>query len=247
MTEPRRLRVLRAGTALLVTATLTGCGPGGPGPEAPPPTTTGPRVTSSATDLRGRLAAALRGTSPAYARLVENPQTTLTPVAAAWLPGWQILDVVDPTPPHPRRFFVALSGAGRAEVLSGEPAAFSTMLAEAEVAVDSSERAAAVAATFLDVTRDFAVFAYRIDGVDDIEWLPQPSAAEQARRDALRQDYRSRVQPPRVAESDDGWQVTVWMVQGRDLVIHELSVATGTAVTDRTATLEQDIPVPYSA
>jgi hypothetical protein len=191
--------------------------------------------------------AGLRSTSPANARLVENAQTSLTPVTADWLSGWQILDVQNQTPPRPKRFFVALSDGGRAEVLSGKPEAFSTVLTEAAVEIDSADRAAEVAGTFLDVTRDFKVFAYRIDSVDDIRWLPRPSADEQARRDALVEDYGGKVKPARVAESGDGWQVTVWMVQGRDLVTHDLGLASGAAVTDEAETVEKDIPVPYSA
>ena len=240
-------RAALAGAALLVVATLSGCGPGAPEPAETPTTTTGPSVTSSPTDVRGRLASALQGTSPAYARLVEDQQTRLTPVEAAWLPGWQILDVLNRTPPHPQRLFVALSDQGRAEVLTGRPEAMSAVLTDAKVRIDSPERAADVAGTFLDVTRDFKTFAYRVDSVDDIQWLPKLSAAEEAARDLVVKTYRKKVEPPQVAESGDGWQVTVWMVQGRDLVTHELVLASGTAVTDQTETVERNIPVPYSA
>ena len=243
----RRARALFAGAALLLTTALTACGPGGPEPETTPSATAGPSVTSSPSDLRARLVAGLQSTSPANARLVENAQTTLTPVTADWLSGWQILDVQNQTPPRPKRAFVALSDAGRAEVLSGRPDAFSAVLTEAGVQIDSAERAADVAGTFLDTTRDFKVFAYRVDGVDDITWMPRPSADEQARRDGLVQEYRGKVEPPQVAESGDGWQVIVWMVQGRDLVTHDLGLASGAAVTDQAETVESDIPVPYSA
>jgi hypothetical protein len=37
------------------------------------------------------------------------------------------------------------------------------------------------------------------------------------------------------------------MVDDRDLVTHELSIATGTAVSDKATTAERDMPVPYSA
>ena len=204
-------------------------------------------MTSAPSDLRGRLVAGLQGTSPANARLVEDAKTTLTPVEADWLPGWQILDVQNQTPPRPKRFFVALSDTGRAEVLSGRPDAMSAVLTDAGVKIDSADRAAEVAGTFLDVTRDFKVFSYRVDGVDDIKWMPRPSAAEQSRRDALVEDYRGRIEPPQVAESGDGWQVTVWMVQGRDLMTHDLGLASGVAVTDKAETVEKEIPVPYSA
>ena len=55
-------------------------------------------------DLRVQLAAALRDSSPANASLVEDQRTNLTKVPADWLPGWQIIDVQNSAPPHPRRF-----------------------------------------------------------------------------------------------------------------------------------------------
>jgi hypothetical protein len=241
------LRVVLAGGSLLVAASLTACGPSGPEPSATPTTTGSPSVSSSPSSLRDRLASALQATSPARAKLVENPQTMLTPVAADWLKGWQILDVLSRTPPHPQRFFVALSTDGRAEVLTGKPEAYSKVLVDAGVQVDSAEVAAGVGSAFLDTTRDFKTYAYRIDSVADIEWIPKPTAAEQAARDQLMRTYRSKVKPPQAAGSDDGWQVTVWMVQGRDLVRHELGLASGTAVSDHAETAEKDIPVPYSA
>ena len=204
-------------------------------------------MSSSPSSLRDRLASALQATSPTRAKLVTDPQTTLTPVAADWLPGWQILDVLNKTPPHPRRLYVALSTDGRAEVLTGKPEAFSTVLVDAGVQVASAEQAVDVGSVFLDATRDFRAYAYRIDSVADIEWIPKPTAAEQAVRDNLRKTYQSLVKPPQAAESGEGWRVTIWMVQGRDLVTHELSIATGKAVSDQTKTAERNIPVPHSA
>jgi hypothetical protein len=203
--------------------------------------------SSSPSSLRAKLASALLVTSPVKARLVENPQTTLTPVTADWLPGWQIVDAVNKTPPHPQRFFVALSTDGRAEVLTGKPEAFSTVLHDAGVQVDSAKVASSVGEVFLDSTRDFRAYAYRIDSVSDIEWLAKPTAAEQGARDQLVKTYTSKVKPAQATDSSDGWQVTIWMVQGRDLVTHELGIASGTAVSDKPTTMEKDLPVPASA
>jgi hypothetical protein len=228
---------------MLVAASLTACAPSGPGPSD----TGSPSVSSSPNSVRDRLASALQATSPLRAELVESPQTTLTPVVADWLPGWQILDVLNNTPPHPQRFFVALSTDSRAEVLTGKPQAFSTVLVDAGVQVDSAEVAVGVGTVFLDSTRDFRAYGYRIDSVADIKWVPKPTAAQQAARDQLVKTYKSLVTPPQATQSSDGWQVTVWMVQGRDLVRHKLGVASGTAVSDAAETVEKDIPVPYSA
>ena len=236
-----------AGAVLLVTVALPACSPAGPEPGSPPSTTASPSGTSSPTDVRARLVAGLRSTSPTKARLVEKGESSQTPVAVAWLSGWQIFDVQNNMSSHPQRFFVALSDSGRAEVLSGKPATFSAVLTDAGVQVDSAARAAEVGGVFLDVTRDFRVYAYRLDSVDDISWVLRPTAAEQANRDRLVQDYRSRVKPPQVVESGNGWRVTIWMVQGRALVTHELDLATGAPVGDSPETVERDIPVPYSA
>jgi hypothetical protein len=232
---------------MLVAASLTACAPSGPGPSDTPSATGSPSVSSSPNSVRDRLASALQATSPVRSKLVENPQTTLTPVPADWLPGWQILDVLNNTPPHPQRFFVALSTDGRAEVLTGKPQAVSTVLVDAGVQVDSAAVAVGVGTVFLDSTRDFRAYGYRIDSVADIKWVPKPTAAQQAARDQLVKTYKSLVAPPQATQSSDGWQVTVWMVQGRDLVTHKLGVASGTAVSDAAETAEEDIPVPYSA
>ena len=54
-------------------------------------------------DLRVQLADALHTSSPASASLVEDQRTNLTKVPADGLPGWQIIDVQNSAPPHPRR------------------------------------------------------------------------------------------------------------------------------------------------
>ena len=249
MTEQhgRGLRALFTGLALLLAAATTACSGGGSQPESAPPTSASPSVTGSPTDVRGRLVTALQVKSPIKAKLVADPRTALTPRTADWLAGWQILDVLNRTPPHPQRFYAALSTDGRAEVLTGAPHAFSTVLVDAGVKVDSAERAAAIGSAFLDTTQDFRANAYRIDSVDDIRWIPNATAAEQHARNELAKTYRDRVQPPQVVESADGWRVTIWMVQGRDLVTHELDLASGAPVVDSAETVERDIPVPYSA
>lgn len=239
-------RAVLVGGALLVAASLAACGPNGPEPSSTPSATAGPSVTSSPGSLRDRLVAALQTTSPTNAKLVENPQSKLTPVEADWLPGWQIIDVVSSAPPHPRRFYAALSSDGRAEVLTGKPEAFSAMLVSAGVQVDSAEVASSIGSVYLDSTRDFQYFSYRVDRIEDIQWRPRLTAAEKSERDEVLQTYRSRVKPATAVETDGGWQVTVWMVQRRNLVKHEVGIAADAAVTDHAETAVADLPVPDS-
>ena len=205
-------------------------------------------MTSSpdASDARGRLADGLEGSSPVNARLVSDPKTTLTPVEASWLPGWQIYDVQNQTPPHPRRIFAALSEEGEALVLTGQPDAFSTMLKQAGVSVSSADVAEQVAAVFLDSTRTFTTLAYRIDDADDIRWLPTLTAEQQKARDAVISTYADRIGPPEAEQSSSGWTVEVWMISGADLVRHETTIGTDGTVTDKTETVASDLPVPAS-
>lgn len=104
-----------------------------------------------------------------------------------------------------------------------------------------------VGTVFLDTTRDFRAYAYRVERVADIEWRPQLTATEQGERDRVVAGYGTQVRPPSAERSaDGGWRVVVWMVQGHDLVRHELDVATARPLTDRPTTLVADLPVPIS-
>jgi hypothetical protein len=245
-------RLSSASTALgavVLIAVLSACSPE-PGPTSPPPSSSSPSSTVVSSpdpgDVRGRLAAALQDTSPANARMVSDPKTSLTPLLASWLAGWQILDVQNQTPPHPRRFYAALSDTGQAVMLSGQPAAFSTMLTDAEVSVSSADVATEIAATFLDSTRDFVTYAYRIDDVDDIQWQPTLTAEQQKARDQIVSEYGDQVAPASAEQTSSGWTVTVWMVSDTDLVRHEVSVGTDGTVSDKTETVASDLPVPGS-
>jgi hypothetical protein len=239
------LTALAAVTALFV---LPACTPEQTPPTSPPSATPGNSVTSSpdASDTRGRLATGLQGSSPANARLVSDAKTTLTPVEAPWLTGWQILDVQNQTPPHPRRIFAALSETGEAVVLSGQPQAFSTMMTKAGVEVGSADVAAQVATVFLDSTRTFTTLAYRIDTAEDIRWRPSLTAEEQKTRDSIVSSYGDRIAPAKAEQSPAGWTVESWMISGADLVRHETTVASDGTVTDKTETVASDLPVPAS-
>lgn len=244
----RRARAMTALVAVTALVALPACTPEQRPPTSPPSSTPGTSVTGSpdASDTRGRLAAGLQGSSPANARLVSDAKTTLTPVEASWLPGWQIFDVQNQTPPHPRRVFVALSDTGEAVVLTGQPDAFSAMLKQAGVALSSADVAAQVAAVFHDSTRTYTTLAYRIDEADDIRWLPTLTAEQQKARDAVVSTYGDRIAPPKAEQSASGWTVEVWTISGADLVRHETTIGTDGTVTDETETVASDLPVPAS-
>lgn len=242
--------------ALLLASLLTGCGPdasSAPGTSPSPlasatqsPAGPSTGATNKEGTVRERLATGLRATSPVNAALVADPLTTLTPIAAPWLPGWQLLDVLNPTPPHPRRFAAALSESGEALVLAGKPERFNAVVDSAGVRVDSARVATSVATTFLDTTRTFASYSYRIASVDDIKWRPNLDPAQQGAKTKVEQTYGDEVTAPRVRQAGDDWQVQLWMVDGTQLVRHELTVAANGSTSDKPVTVVRDMPVPAS-
>lgn len=247
---PTSIRFVRSTTALAAVVSLfalPGCSPA-QSPTSPPSTTPSSSVASTPdpSDLRGRLAAGLQGTSPVNARLVSEPKTTLEPVDTAWLTGWQVLDVQNQTPPHPRRIYAALSDSGDAVVLTGQPAEFSSMLQQVGVSVGSAAVAEDVAAVFLDATRTFATYSYRIDGVDDIKWRPQLTADQQSARDQVVSAYGKQIASATAEQSSSGWMVIVWTVSGTDLVRHQVTIGSDGTVADQTETVASDLPVPIS-
>lgn len=243
----RRARAVTALAAISALLALPGCTPDQT-PTSPPSDTPSSSVSSTpdASDTRGRLAAGLQDTSPVTARLVSDPKTTLTPVEAAWLSGWQIFDIANQTPPHPRRVIAALSQQGQAVVLSGQPDAFSTMVQQAGVTVGSADVATQVATVFLDSTRTFTTLTYRVDSAEDIQWRPGLTEAEQKTRDSIVSTYGDKIAPAKAEQTSSGWTVESWTVTGADLVRHETTVGSDGAVTDKTETVVSDLPVPAS-
>lgn len=231
----RRVTGLLVGALLVMT--LGGCGADGSASDPP-------ETTPTAASVRERLAAGLAANAPSTAEVVEAEGTTLTPVDAAWLHGWQVFDVQTNWENDPVRFFAALGDDDTVLVLSGEPDSFLQMTHSAQATVNEAAVAVEVANLYLDVTRDFVAYAYRIDSLSDVQWVS--TADTEQRRAELEAQYATLVQPPAAVPTDTGWRVAAWMVDGRSLVRHDLDIATDGTVQDSPAVVEDEIPVPWS-
>ena len=165
---------------------------------------------------------------------------------APWLAGWQVVDVIYRGVPHGRRFAVGLSDDGRVTYLAGKPDAFDAMTAEAGVDVADARTATSLAQVRLDANRTFVHYAYRVESVGDVMWLPNPTPQEQAEQRRVERAHRSRITPPTARKDGDGWDLTLWMVDDRSLVEHTLAVSRTGRVTDRVRTVEPQLPVPES-
>ncbi|GAB3761723.1 hypothetical protein [Microlunatus parietis] len=219
-----------------------GCVPGVTPPPADPPSS--PPSSGQEGDMRTRLARALQPVSPDTATLVEDAaRTTLTEVPAEWLDGWILIDVLHYGAHHPRRVYVALSDTDEVQLLTGRPDGFNAVVRGTE---PSQDTAADVARTFLDTTRDFRKWSYRVERVEDVTWLPKPTAEQSRARDALIKKLRSKITAPRPVADGDAWSVTLWTVTGTSLVQHELTVRADGTVEDTAVVAEPDLPVPDS-
>jgi len=233
-------RVVSLLVGVVLVLTLGGCGAG-----EPSSTPTG--ITQTGADVRERLAAGLAAVG-SDAEMVRDMRTTLTPVEATWLHGWQVFDLQLSTEYRSSRFYAALSDDGRTLDLYESPESFAEMTRSAKVAVNDASLAVDVGNLYLDVTRDFRKWSYRIDSLSDVQWRPDIDSdldLQQQRAD-LEARYADVVQPPTARASETGWSVTVWMVYDRSLVRHSLEIAVDGAVQDRPEVVETDMPVPYS-
>ncbi len=237
-------------TGLLVAALLVlaagGCTSDGSAsdPSASPGTTTG--TTQEDAGVREKLAAGLADLSPVKASLVGAAETTVTPVEATWLHGWQVFDVYSRTQYHPQRFYAALSDDGTALLLSGKPDAFNQMVRNGAVVVDDASLATDVATFYLDTTRAFDVYSYRISAMSEVQWRPNLDATQAQQRAQLEAQYDALVQPPAAEPSGTGWTVTAWTVDGATLVDHSLAVAADGTVKDSPDVVATDLPVGVS-
>lgn len=197
-------------------------------------------------DLRERLARALDPVAAGTATLVRDEQrTSLTELPTAWLRGWLMIDVLHRGANHPRRFHVALSDDDRAVLLNRNPEGFNEVVRGS--AEPDAGQAADVARTFLDTTRDFRKWAYRVESTGDIDWLPEPDPEQTAARDRLIKRFAGQLRAPEPRSTGAGWAMVLWVVEGTELVRHEVTVGRDAAVTSIGAVVASDLPVPDSA
>lgn len=240
------MRIRRALTALVlataVVASATACGDDSDAGSTDE-TSSG---TPQGDDMRSQLAAGLEATSPANAKLVSKESTKLTPVDTAWLTGWQVIDVESTGTPHSQRFYAGLAEDGTVHLLSGKPDGFNQMVAAAGATADSAEVATAIGQTYLDSTRDFTVWSYRIESLDEVQWRPTMNAEQTQAKQDVEAAWSAKVTAPAPAATGDGWQLTLWTVKGQDLVRHDLVIGADGQVQDSTVAVAEELPVPAS-
>lgn len=220
MGEDRRVVIRRCAAATAALAVvLTGC-------------------ASEEDELSDRIREGLPETST-VARVMDGEPVEVREVALPELPRWRLAEV-KATGERPLMTVVAYAPEGepRSIVLTGFPDRWQSLVGGGTV--KDGSRAVEVARAWYDATRRTDELWYRVESVDDVDW--QPIVDEQAVTD-LKAEYSSMIEPPQARSSDGGWDVTLWAVQQRDLVKHELHVGPDGQVADTPERVEEAMPV----
>jgi hypothetical protein len=179
------------------------------------------------------------------ADLVKAGGSRLTPVSAAFLRSWRIVQVDYLQGPHPVRFHVAV-GASSAHLLTGQPEAFNKATAADGPDVSDAQTAAALARVYLTTTRPAGRLTYVVDGVDGIRWRPKLPPADARRRDEIVKKYGPVVKPPTAKPDGEGFSVVAYVVQNQELQRRTLTVASDGEVQEKTKSLVSDLPTPIA-
>lgn len=240
-TRPRRTR-LRSAVLVMTIALVPLAACAGPDGSTASTSTPAHTTTAGGTDMKDQMATTLEGTSPTIADALRADTTRVTPVDAAALSNWRVVDVLARGRSHPQRWYMGVKDEGReVVVLSGFPQRWTEVLADARVT--SAAQAEQLAGVYADATRDMRTGYRRVDSVDEIRFVPSPTEDESSRIEALRRDHRDDVAAAR-ASGAGPWTVRLWTVTGGDLVRHDVEVTSDGAITDTTEVVEADLPVP---
>lgn len=243
-TMTRTIRgALGAGAAGLCLV-LVGCGAAAEPEPAETATTTAIEEAPSTggSDMHTRLANALAQDAPLLSRqiLAAGPRLEERELPEA-ITGWQVYEIIREDAPHIPSAVVAMNDQDQAMLLTGSPESFSTLTSGVTIA--DAEQAGALAASFLELTRDTSRLTYPVASFDDLRWTSQPNADEVAAKEQARQDLADQIQSPSVADGSDGWVVTSWSGDQDTIVRHETTVGRDGTVSDSTTVVAQGLPL----
>ena len=97
---------------------------------------------------------------------------------------------------------MALSADGLGRQLTGLPENYAFV--SAQVPVADADAAAARAVDSLHLTNDFSGLFYQDTSVDEVHWITDLDATQQAAKDAFVAEYGSSLAPATTAPSGDG-------------------------------------------
>jgi hypothetical protein len=193
-------------------------------------------------DLKMKVSEALRGVDANLARMAGDDMATVTVHPVSFLKRYSVCFVEYLTPSRPVGFFVGYAPGLPALRLTAAPSNFALMARAEALEVNSPDLAAEYATAYLEITRSMSHVFYLVRAVEDIQFLPSPSAEEERLARVLAEKYRQVVVPPVARSSLLGHTVTVYAMRQQELERHDLTVGPYGDVRDRAVVLEKNMP-----
>jgi hypothetical protein len=237
----RPLGVVRGLAVVVAALVLAGCsGASGETSKTPTPKA---RVDEG---MRNTIKAALTQAGRTFeAGIVSRGGARLTQLNTPFLKSWKIIQVDYRQDPHPTMFHVAVGGS-QAHLLTGTPAAFSTVTKADGTHVADPATAAQLGKIYIETTRPAGKLTYLVDSVDAIRFRPGITGTAAARRDEIVKKYQHVVTSPVATAKGTGFTVIAYVVRDRALQKRDLTVTAQGSVEEKIKTLVLDLPVPYT-
>jgi hypothetical protein len=119
-------------------------------------------------------------------------------------------------------------------------------LAKADnVVIDSPEKAAEYAKTYLEVTRSMSSLSYVVNSALDVEFRPNLDEDELFVKSSFLAKYATVITEPTVKSYADGYLVTAYMVHEQAVNEYTITVKENGEITTKIKTLEEDLPLVY--
>jgi hypothetical protein len=195
--------------------------------------------------LRQLIGAALTDAGPpGKGRLAADPAASMMRPGVE-VPGGALLVRFDSFPHPGASFYVGVVGR-QVFHLTETPTAFSAMVRESGVRVASEAIAVALARAFVESTRSMREFGRVVDGPRDITWAEPHSREEQQRLADAAGRVQALIRPPVAVATDDGYEVTLYVLRGTAVERRVLTVAHDGEITERGEVVASGLPTPIS-
>lgn len=178
-----------------------------------------------------------------YSLVAREGRFTLDEVQQDILPAARVYRVCFATRPLRKVLFVA-ADAHAWRLLTGRIDAFNALAAGASVAAASCERARHVARLADAWTTTWELGQLEIASFDEIPWRSWLEARDRETIEATRARVGARIGPERVAQANEEWVFTTWVIAHAKLLHRTLAVSS-TGVFARTDEIvAEPLPIP---
>jgi len=176
------------------------------------------------------------------AAMVADPSTEITVCPTPFLQRYRIHRVLYYSPYKPILLYLGFAPDMPIYYLAGNPAAYYELVQADKVELTTLDMAISYATIFLEVTRNMYELVYQVTSVDQIRFLPKPSPAQRQAKEALAEKYRATITAPIGEVTEDGYEVTTYVVRQKELECHTFKILRNGAMEDQIRIIEQNMP-----